>query len=126
MAKLRHESLDGNVLMITSYCPPMKLREGNAFSHVCLFTGKGGPHVTTTHDAISESQATWDVQICSLGDPAPTPALSAVPQTCPNLFSCNTQAPPPPPKSWTCPNFVDFDLHCVGQTSVESGRLAFD
>ena len=35
------------------YRPPMKLREGNVFSHVCLSTGgEGGSHVTTTDDAL--------------------------------------------------------------------------
>ena len=35
--------------------------EGIVFSHVCLsFLGGGGPHVSTTHDAIGQSQVTWD------------------------------------------------------------------
>ena len=36
------------------YRTPTKLREGNVFTCVCLFTGDGVPmfHVTTTHDAL--------------------------------------------------------------------------
>ena len=34
------------------YRPPMKLREGNVFSHVCQSTGGGGSHVTIIHDAL--------------------------------------------------------------------------
>ena len=34
------------------YRRPTKLREGNAFSNVCLFTGRRGLHVTITHDTL--------------------------------------------------------------------------
>ena len=34
------------------------LREGNDFSHVCLLTGDSPCH--TTHDAIGQSQVTWN------------------------------------------------------------------
>ena len=32
--------------------PPTKLQEGNVFIRVCLYIGKGGPHVTITHGAL--------------------------------------------------------------------------
>ena len=31
----------------------------HVFLLVCPFTGLGGPHVTTTHDIIGQSQITW-------------------------------------------------------------------
>ena len=58
-----------------------RLREGNVSSRVCVFQ-HGGPHFTTTRDAIDQSQITWDpptspslvparqyVQTCSLCSP---------------------------------------------------------
>ena len=39
------------------YRPPTKWWEGNAFGRVCLSVhGRGGVHVTTTHDAIGQSR----------------------------------------------------------------------
>ena len=40
---------------INNFCRMQtKLREGNVFTGVCLilFKGKGGPHVTITHDSL--------------------------------------------------------------------------
>ena len=50
------------------YCMPMKLREGNAFSRVCACHSvcpQGHPHVTTTQDAIGQSQVTWGLPLAS-------------------------------------------------------------
>ena len=73
-----------------------KLREGDVFSHVYLqfflSTGVRGLHVTTTCDALGQSQLTWD-------PPCPTPTnMGTLPQTCSNLV---TLGQPPLP---TCSN----------------------
>ena len=40
------------IVSVTIHRPPAKLREGNVFTGVCLFRGKGVPHVTITHCAL--------------------------------------------------------------------------
>ena len=43
------------------YHPPTKLQEGNlSVVSVSLLGGGGGPHVTTTCDAIGQSQIIWE------------------------------------------------------------------
>ena len=42
---IQEEALDSSF-------PPTKLREGNVYTRVCLFTGGGGPYVIITHDAL--------------------------------------------------------------------------
>ena len=42
------ENLKWRVCCCSCYCTPTKFQEGSVFSHVCLFTGVGGPYVTTT------------------------------------------------------------------------------
>ena len=73
---------------------------------VCLSTG--GTHVTTTHDAIGQSQMTWGpngpVQPYLLG--TPRPLSHADPQTCSNLF---TWAPPIAPGHLLTSGWLAFD-----------------
>ena len=70
------------------YRPPTKLREGNVFSRVCLFTRGRIQHVTTAHDAIGHSQVTYDTldmfKLIHLGTPVPRP--------CPEQLAFNWNA----------------------------------
>ena len=56
-------------MKVDYYHPTMKLQDGNVFNHVWVSLFKGFSHVTTTHDTIGQSNATWDPS-------CPTPVLS--------------------------------------------------
>ena len=72
------------------YRPPTKLREGNVFTHVCLFVQRGS-HVTITHNALD--------LIVRL----PHPALDIRHGTpLPNPSPIPTH-PPPPCQTWNWP-----------------------
>ena len=79
-----------NSIVPNIYQPPMKSREGNLFSHVCmcacLFTM--GSHVTITHDVLNipvqEPQSwTWDLNLQSSSSDIMWPGL----ESCSNLFT---------------------------------------
>ena len=82
------------------YRPPTKLRESNAFSHVCLFTrvGGGDSHVTINHDALN-----------------PTVQDSPPPGHGTPLYK---QTPLPTWDLTTC-GFSDMELHCTAPPSPE-------
>ena len=114
MAKLRHLSLDCNVLIITRHHSPKKLRKVNAFSRVGLSVHREG-EATCDHYpiVINESQVTWE------------------PQTCSNLFCCTP--PPPPVKTCSlcrpdiCRQMSGWHSTEISSSSVESvtGRYVF-
>ena len=75
------------VLRIISIVPPTKLREGNVFTHVCLFTGRmqcdyGPVERSSLEDPPLALLPTWDLfKLVHFGPPSPHF------QTCSNLFT---------------------------------------
>ena len=87
---------------VTFYCSlPAMLREGNNLSRVFLSfcsTWRGGPHVTTNHNAIGQSQVIWE----------PSPQLwSWIPRPRPDMLKLvhldlTIQGDPPSPSRTGC------------------------
>ena len=70
------------------------LREGNVFSHVCMCVQRWGSHVTTTQDAIDQSQDTWR-NPPSPTRPVQTCLLGATPWAWLSPYHMDTWVPPP-------------------------------
>ena len=104
--------LDNIYIEFTIYSPPTKLWEGNAVSSVCLsFCSRRGPHLTTSHDAIGQSQ---------VASVPPIPVLT-LPAHMGTLPKWTPPAHPQPHPS--CPH---EDLTIQGFPLCQNGNSAFD
>ena len=81
--------------------PPTTLQGDIVFSRVCLFTGGGGSHVTTTNYTIAKSQAIWGttpalLKLIHLGpsNPHPHSNLTGFPHGDSPTPSCSLGEPP--------------------------------
>ena len=95
------------------YRPPMKLGEGNVFTHVCLSVHRGeGLHLTVAHDVLDFPLQAPTSDMGPQSQPPTSDTLWPSLETCSNLF---TWGCPPPQQHW---HMVATKVHMVDQEAV--------